>query len=262
MRYNSDYERERESGYDPRYGGRRESAGQSEEDFDREYQGRFPGRGDRVSEYSSPGQGRSSRPNGSPWLSGSPGGGGRNVFDSYDSGSQAGSAWPSSSGERPRSQSGSGGFGSGSYGSRGFGEDSRGFDAGQYGGGNYGSSTYGTGSQGQFAGKGPKGYKRSDERLIEDISERLSDHPRIDASEIEVRIEEGIAILTGTVSDRQCKRLAEEISESVSGVRDVRNELRLQSNASQDSDPQSRGIRKDSQSETGRSEMSPTAKRG
>jgi hypothetical protein len=273
MRYNSEYERERETGHDPRYGGRRESGGQFEEDFDREYQERFSGRGSEAG--GGQGRGRSSRPNG-PWQSGSQGGG-RSDFDTYEGGSQFGSPWSNSGGDRGRSQYGSFGYGpnnpgSGNFGLRGFG-GSQGYDSGQYGGGSYGSSTYGSGSygqgrqsgqggQGQFAGKGPKGYKRNDQRVIEDISERLSDHPQIDASEIEIRLEEGVAVLTGTVSDRQSKRLAEEIAESVSGVQDVRNELRLQNGSNQESDQQNRSMRKDSQSETGKSEMTSTAKRG
>jgi BON domain len=78
---------------------------------------------------------------------------------------------------------------------------------------------------GQFRGRGPKGYQRSRERILDDVSERLADHPEIDASEMEVDVEADVVILRGQVYDRGQKRMAEDVAESVSGVRDVRNEL-------------------------------------
>src|SRR5215471_11804457 len=41
---------------------------------------------------------------------------------------------------------------------------------------------------GQHTGRGPKGYQRSDERIREDICERLTQHSAIDAGEIEVEV--------------------------------------------------------------------------
>jgi osmotically-inducible protein OsmY len=81
--------------------------------------------------------------------------------------------------------------------------------------------------RGQFAGRGPKGWQRSDDRIREDINERLTDHPDIDASEIEVQVTRGEVTLTGEVGDRDTKRLAEDIAERVSGVRDVHNQVRV-----------------------------------
>jgi hypothetical protein len=79
---------------------------------------------------------------------------------------------------------------------------------------------------GPYAGRGPKGYKRSDQQIIEEASQRLERDPHIDASEIEVSAEDGVITLRGTVPDRRTKRLAEECVESVYGARDVMNELR------------------------------------
>ena len=76
-------------------------------------------------------------------------------------------------------------------------------------------------------GRGPKGYRPSDERIRDQINERLTMHPEVDASEVEVRVENGMVILTGTVEDRHAKRLTEDIAEDVFGVDDVRNELRV-----------------------------------
>jgi osmotically-inducible protein OsmY len=83
------------------------------------------------------------------------------------------------------------------------------------------------GQSGQFAGRGPKGYQRSDDRIREDVSDQLTEHAHIDASEIEVDVSGGVVTLTGSVDDRWAKRLAEDIAEGVPGVRDVMNQLRV-----------------------------------
>ena len=80
-----------------------------------------------------------------------------------------------------------------------------------------------------FAGRGPKGYQRSDERLRDEVSDRLMADDRIDASDIEVQVQDGEVTLTGTVNDRVSKRRAEDCAEMVMGVRDVMNQLRVQS---------------------------------
>lgn len=76
-------------------------------------------------------------------------------------------------------------------------------------------------------GRGPKGWKRSDDRIREDVNEQLERHPQIDASDIEVRVEDGEVMLSGHVPDRRTKRLAEDVVENVSGVRDVQNQIRV-----------------------------------
>lgn len=88
-------------------------------------------------------------------------------------------------------------------------------------------SQFGGQLSGQFAGRGPKGYQRSDERIREDVSDKLMEHPDLDASEIEVRVAKGEVTLTGSVDSRWAKRLAEDIAESCTGVRDVMNQLRV-----------------------------------
>jgi hypothetical protein len=81
--------------------------------------------------------------------------------------------------------------------------------------------------RGQFFGRGPKGYRRSDERIREEISDRLMVHPDIDASEIEVHVANGIVTLTGIVDNRHEKRLAEYVAEDALGVDDVDNRLKV-----------------------------------
>lgn len=78
-----------------------------------------------------------------------------------------------------------------------------------------------------FSGQGPKGYRRSDERIREEVCESLMRHPGIDASEFEVRVKEGVVTLLGSVPDRWMKRASEWVVDGVSGVRDIRNELNI-----------------------------------
>jgi hypothetical protein len=79
----------------------------------------------------------------------------------------------------------------------------------------------------QFAGRGPKNYQRSDNRIQEEICDCMTDDPMLDASDIEVLVAGGVVTLTGTVTSRDQKRRAEDVAERVSGVKDVTNQLRL-----------------------------------
>jgi len=81
--------------------------------------------------------------------------------------------------------------------------------------------------RGDHRGRGPKGYRRSDTRIEEDINDRLADDGWVDASDIEIKVENGEVMLTGTAPDRFCKRRAEDIAESVSGVNHVENRIRV-----------------------------------
>lgn len=99
-----------------------------------------------------------------------------------------------------------------------------------YGAGSYGFTGFGaTGERGArgYSGRGPKGYRRSDERIREDVSDRLTWNAELDASDIEVRVAEGEVTLTGVVEDRRAKRLAEDLAEDVFGVQDIHNQLKV-----------------------------------
>jgi hypothetical protein len=86
---------------------------------------------------------------------------------------------------------------------------------------------------GQFRGRGPRGYRRSDERIREDACECLTQDDRIDASNIEVTVKDCEVTLSGSVNSRDEKRRAEDLIERLSGVKDVNNSLRV---ARQDED--------------------------
>ena len=85
-----------------------------------------------------------------------------------------------------------------------------------------------TGRCTHFAAGGPKGYERSDARLREIICERLTDDPRIDASDVSVEVTQKVVRLTGSVDDRRTKYAIEDLIERC-GVKDTDNQLRVQS---------------------------------
>jgi hypothetical protein len=94
------------------------------------------------------------------------------------------------------------------------------------------ASSYGYGgndNQNSHRGRGPKGYERSDERLREIICERLTDDPWIDASEVSIEVNNKTVKLTGTVDNRQTKYEIEELIERSTNVREIDNQLRVQS---------------------------------
>ncbi|WQO49887.1 BON domain-containing protein (plasmid) [Sinorhizobium medicae] len=81
--------------------------------------------------------------------------------------------------------------------------------------------------QDQHRGKGPKGYTRSDTRIQEDVSDRLSDEGMLDASGIAVSVANGEVQLSGLVDSKWAKRRAENCADAVSGVKHVQNNLRV-----------------------------------
>jgi hypothetical protein len=156
-------------------------------------------------------------------------------------------------------QGGYGGYGPGwyqGYGNQGFGMGGSGFGGQGYGqsygqgwnqgfGGMYGQ---GYGSQGlggwtmpdtwtvmeywlipegPLTGAGPQNFQRSDERIKEDIHDRLTRHGHLDARNIQLQVNNGDVTLNGTVDSRQAKRTACDLAESVPGVKDVHNNLTI-----------------------------------
>jgi len=76
-------------------------------------------------------------------------------------------------------------------------------------------------------GLGPQGYKRSDERINDDIHERLTDDAWLDASNISISVSGGEVTLSGAVDSREAKHHAERLIEDLSGVAHVQNNLRI-----------------------------------
>lgn len=84
---------------------------------------------------------------------------------------------------------------------------------------------------GQRAGRrpvGPKGYRRADERVREDVCERLAMNPYVDVHDVSVEVANGVVTLDGTVRERREKYVIEDIADAVFGVTEVNNHLRVQ----------------------------------
>ena len=100
-----------------------------------------------------------------------------------------------------------------------------------YGGGMGRSQGYGsfedTGRHGR-SGRGtpPRSYKRTDDRIMEDVCERLMDEG-LDCGNVEVTVVSGVVTFTGDVREREDKHRIERIAENISGVQDVDNKLKL-----------------------------------
>jgi hypothetical protein len=68
---------------------------------------------------------------------------------------------------------------------------------------------------------------RSDADVEVDVTSALRRRDDLDASDIEITVRQGKVTLDGTVADRREKRIAREVCESVAGVRDVHNRLKI-----------------------------------
>ena len=82
-------------------------------------------------------------------------------------------------------------------------------------------------AEGPYRGRGPRNYRRSQERILEDINENLTYDPQIDASGIEVRCADGKVVLEGEVEGRWMKHRAEDIAEACAGSLEIDNRLRV-----------------------------------
>jgi osmotically-inducible protein OsmY len=80
---------------------------------------------------------------------------------------------------------------------------------------------------GPYKGVGPRGWRRQDDRIQDDVAERLAWDPSVDASDVEVTVTEGDVMLQGSVDTRAQRRRAEDLAWSVDGVHDVQNRLRV-----------------------------------
>jgi|GEM_PF-1685536 len=80
--------------------------------------------------------------------------------------------------------------------------------------------------KGLHQSKGPRSYQRSDVRIEDDVNDLLTDDPYIDATDIEVTVENCEVILNGTVEDKNMKRRVEDVIENIRGVKNIQNRLR------------------------------------
>jgi hypothetical protein len=69
--------------------------------------------------------------------------------------------------------------------------------------------------------------RRPDAALAQELQEILTKDPELDATEIEVEVEGGAVTLRGVVDSSDARLLAEELVETVTGVREVHNNLKV-----------------------------------
>lgn len=111
----------------------------------------------------------------------------------------------------------------------------------------YGSDYYGASPErwdmppGRHSGKGPRGYKRSDDAIRDDACRLLTHHGDVDASDIDVSVLDGVVTLSGTVDDRGQKRAAEDALDTIWGISDVNNQIRVSSSPMQSGSSSSSG---------------------
>jgi osmotically-inducible protein OsmY len=80
---------------------------------------------------------------------------------------------------------------------------------------------------GSHTGPRPQFQRRSDDKIYEEIMELLTNNADLDATEVELHVESGEVTLTGTVDSRDAKWLTEDLVNSVTGVREVNNRLKV-----------------------------------
>jgi hypothetical protein len=118
-----------------------------------------------------------------------------------------------------------------------------------YTGGMHGQGRFGGMSATPAAGRhrrAPQGYKRSDERIRENICDRLMEMDDLDPSNISVQVTAGEVTLEGSVDDRRAKYIVEELAESILGVQDVNNRLRIRREFDSSSGNRNQGSRPES----------------
>ena len=76
-------------------------------------------------------------------------------------------------------------------------------------------------------GRGPKGWKRSDPLIHDQVCETLMRSANVDASDVEVAVVDGIVTLSGSVPDKRMRRIAEIEIHDLPGVVQVFNHLRI-----------------------------------
>lgn len=72
---------------------------------------------------------------------------------------------------------------------------------------------------------------RSNDLISEDILAGLEAESQIDATEIDIDVDDGVVALNGTVDTYALKELAGHIAERVAGVSEVHNRLRIRKDA-------------------------------
>ena len=97
-------------------------------------------------------------------------------------------------------------------------------------GGDYGSSPTRE-ADATFRGLAPAGYRRADARIAEDLHQRLTEDPWVDARAVELQVEDGHVTLSGEVDERAMKHRCEDIVAVCPGVTGISNGIRVRRRA-------------------------------
>lgn len=84
------------------------------------------------------------------------------------------------------------------------------------------------GSDSEEKRTGPRGYTRTDERIRDEICERLTFTTGLDVREVSVDVDKGKVTLSGTVQTRGQKYDIEDLADNTFGVTEVENNIRVQ----------------------------------
>lgn len=76
-----------------------------------------------------------------------------------------------------------------------------------------------------------QGYRRSDERIREIITDLIEAEKSIDGRDVDVRVHNGEVSVRGYVPDDDARRKIQTIIDRVPGIRDVSNSLRVNPHA-------------------------------
>jgi osmotically-inducible protein OsmY len=81
--------------------------------------------------------------------------------------------------------------------------------------------------------RGPRGWIRSDERILDELCERIV-RAGVDASELEVAVERGEVRLHGHLETEAERRLVMDLAEDVPGVRAIDADIVVGARADED----------------------------
>ncbi|HEV2532477.1 BON domain-containing protein [Phenylobacterium sp.] len=87
------------------------------------------------------------------------------------------------------------------------------------------------GGRGHHRGRGPKDWSRDDQRLYEEVCERLLHDRLIDARGIEVEVEDGVVTLRGEARGASDPALALRLVHETPGVKGVEIDLKVNPNS-------------------------------
>jgi osmotically-inducible protein OsmY len=105
-------------------------------------------------------------------------------------------------------------------------DEERGREGGHTSGGNVQAEPAGRVREGRRS-LPPRGYRRPDDRIRDDIYDRLCGQTGADASDVVVSVRAGEVTVTGTVPDSEDERRILRVVERAVGVRGVVNQLRV-----------------------------------